>query len=293
MANSSTYEIVLDEIFALQAIFCNNGEFVLHSPLALLSETNSGTDSSFCFSVNLKCSSNKSNEERNSEPVQIVVPLEFSVVLLAGYPDILPQFSLSSAQARRRDLDVLKTRLTNYMETLPDGPKILEMAMWLQEQSCACLTAPSATQYDTKFQHSQAPASRTILLIKLDHMRNSTRYIKTITHWIEELDIGGVMFFSGRLILLLVEGDSGDVEEYLRRHKTCNVDVDSSGNPCKERMMRIITQEQFSGTRYFGQIIILYVFVCRGWGGGGGWRCAAHFTYMYMYESLTCFQSKS
>ncbi|KAL9951934.1 hypothetical protein ACROYT_G044690 [Oculina patagonica] len=40
------------------------------------------------------------------------------------------------------------------------------------------------------------------------------------------------------------KGETDNVREYLRRHKTCNVDVDSSGKPCKERMINVLVQEK-------------------------------------------------
>lgn len=86
--------------------------------------------------------------------------------------------------------------------------------------------------------------SKFILLLKLDHMRNKSRYIRTIARWVDELKLSGRIFFAGYLIFLLLTGAAESVKEYLRRHKTCNVDVDSSGKPCKEKMMNILMHEQ-------------------------------------------------
>ena len=75
-------------------------------------------------------------------------------------------------------------------------------------------------------------------------MRNKSRYTRTIARWVDELKLSGRIFFAGYLIFLLLTGTAESVKEYLRRHKTCNVDVDSSGKPCKEKMMNILMHEQ-------------------------------------------------
>lgn len=241
MASRSESEIVLNEISALQAIFCNNGEFLLHSPLNL--ERN---DATHYFSLNLKCVSEDENLIENKS-----VSLKVTVSLPQGYPDVLPRVSLSSAQATRNTLNELHVRLNAFVSTLPEGPKVLQIATWLQEQRINNLKTDSTSTSSIKQQGKigSDETQRTRLLVKLDHVRNRTRYLKTITQWVEELRIAGKMFFSGRLILLFVEGEAGSVSEYLHRHKTCKVDIDSAGKPCKERMMNIIIQEKSPGSR--------------------------------------------
>ena len=41
-----------------------------------------------------------------------------------------------------------------------------------------------------------------------------------------------------------MSGTEGSIKEYLKRHRTCNVDVDTSGRPCKERMMNHVGIEE-------------------------------------------------
>ena len=65
-----------------------------------------------------------------------------------------------------------------------------------------------------------------------------------MTRWTEELKLSGRVLFVGHLIFILLTGVAEDIKEYLRRHKSYNIDVDSSGKPCKERMMTVLAQEQ-------------------------------------------------
>ncbi|GLI59907.1 hypothetical protein VaNZ11_001949 [Volvox africanus] len=82
-----------------------------------------------------------------------------------------------------------------------------------------------------------------VLLLRLDHMHNRALYGRTIGSWIRELRLTGRLIFQGSLILVLLEGDSRALREYLVRHRTESVDVDSRGRKCQERMMDVIVQQ--------------------------------------------------
>ncbi|GFR49064.1 hypothetical protein Agub_g11090, partial [Astrephomene gubernaculifera] len=81
-----------------------------------------------------------------------------------------------------------------------------------------------------------------VLLLKLDHMHSRALYVRTITAWARELRLTGRLIFQGNLILVLLEGEADAVRQYLVRHRTENVDVDSRGRKCKERMLQVIVQ---------------------------------------------------
>ena len=75
-------------------------------------------------------------------------------------------------------------------------------------------------------------------------MRSKSKYTKILKSWMVEFNINGFLVFYGRLILMIVEGQSESVRTYLVRHRTVNVDVDSSGQPCKERLMTCLWDEK-------------------------------------------------
>ena len=55
------------------------------------------------------------------------------------------------------------------------------------------------------------------------------RYLKTICTWTFELGLCGCVILCGRVIMIVLGGDRQDILQYLRLHRTTNVDVDSNG----------------------------------------------------------------
>jgi hypothetical protein len=76
-------------------------------------------------------------------------------------------------------------------------------------------------------------------------MRAKSNYIRILRSWMDELGINGFLVFCGMWILMIVEGRCESIRTYLVRHRTVNIDVDSRGQPCKERLMtRLCNDEQ-------------------------------------------------
>ena len=238
-----SYEAILEEIEALQSIFCNPEEFVLISSPDFESSCDPVS-----FKINLKCNYDDPEEGKGGATKSSTCgfSVEMNVILPPHYPVALPQISLSCTEITKGNLQVLRGELSEYAGSLSEGPKIMELAMWIQQQAYRYRSMPSfSTSVERKDQPKEENnTSRSLVLLVLDHMRNRTRYVKFLSSWAQELDIKGFLFFTGHLILLLLEGVHGDVKEYLRRHKSCNVDVDSSGKPCKEKMMTVLTLEE-------------------------------------------------
>ena len=86
--------------------------------------------------------------------------------------------------------------------------------------------------------YCQLPLTSAVL--NLDHMRSKNKYMKTLSKWTEELKLTSNVIFFGKIILIALVGEPDDIKEYLKRLRTCNVDVASSGRPCKERMMKVL-----------------------------------------------------
>merc|ERR1712059_137808 len=80
-----------------------------------------------------------------------------------------------------------------------------------------------------------------LLVVKVDHMRNVTEYVRTLEGWTISLNLHGFLVFSkDKGIIFLLEGDKGRIGQFLINWKTVNIDVDSRGRPCKERMMQLV-----------------------------------------------------
>eukprot|EP00887_Chlorella_sp_A99_P003627 scaffold7.g3627.t1 len=93
-----------------------------------------------------------------------------------------------------------------------------------------------------------------VALLRLDHMRDRAGYSRLIRGWAGELGLSGRLLFLGSggsaVILLLLEGPAAALREYLVRHRTQNVDVDSKGRPCRERMMSVVCEEARTGRSF-------------------------------------------
>ncbi len=90
-----------------------------------------------------------------------------------------------------------------------------------------------------------------ICVVKLDHMRSEDKYIKLLNSWARTLGIYGKLLkiTSSQNIYVVLFGCREDLSEYIRRWKTYNVDVDSRGRPCKERMMHFLCREEIDVAR--------------------------------------------
>ena len=234
---------VLDEILALKSIFCNPGEFHFINPSCL--EALEASRGPISFKIGVKCTadqqSNDATKSLEKTPLSSVV--EITIILPLDYPQTSPEISLSCADISKKGLPSLRNKLKQYIENMHsancDEPMIMNIVMWLQENASLFFDKP---ELDNTLNCSSLGDS--ILLLKLDHMRNKTRYIKTITRWIDELNLNGRLFFANHLIFILLTGETSNVREYLRRQKTCNVDVDSCRKPCKEKMINVLLQEE-------------------------------------------------
>ena len=86
--------------------------------------------------------------------------------------------------------------------------------------------------------------SSEIIVVKIDHMRNSSAYVKTLKSWTEMFSLRSVLFVSrDRGLILLSEGRREDLNKLVIAWKTENVDVDSKGKPCKEKMLQVLLRE--------------------------------------------------
>lgn len=229
---------VLDEILALKSIFCSPGEFHFINPSCL--EALEASRGPISFKIGVKCTADQWSNDAAKSPLSSLV--EMTMVLPLDYPQTLPEISLSCADISKKGLSSLRNKLKEYVENIHSSnsePMIMNMAMWLQENASLFFDKP---ELGNTFNCSSSDDS--ILLLKLDHMRNKTRYIKTLTRWIDELNLNGRLFFANYLIFILLTGETSSIREYLRRHKTCNIDVDSCRKPCKEKMINVLVQEE-------------------------------------------------
>ena len=79
-------------------------------------------------------------------------------------------------------------------------------------------------------------------VVWLDHIRSTKRYYKFFEDCSKSLCLFMHLLHHDSLIYLIVQGTKSSVQEYLKLHRTSLVDIDSSGKPCKEKMLQVIEQ---------------------------------------------------
>ena len=91
-----------------------------------------------------------------------------------------------------------------------------------------------------------------LMIVKIDHMRKSGPYLKTLENWSNQFALTSLFVISkDQGLILLVEGDKCNISKFLLQWKTTNIDVDSHGKPCKEKMMQILLREKHGNSDYY------------------------------------------
>jgi hypothetical protein len=234
-SNIKNIELIEEEIEALEAIFCGEGEFIIHSNVEggifVQSET-------LNITIDLKIKCLACSTVKNQD----ICTIQMTVCITREYPDTLPNVSLLSTHFKKKEIIQFRDNLLSYAKTLPHEPIILDMALWLQENAPHTSSESTTSENENK----KKGVKNELVILRLDHMRNRTCYLKTLSGWTKDLDIRMIVFFAHKVILIIFEGQSENVKEFLRRFRSCNIDVDCSGKPCKEKMMTIVAQIQRS-----------------------------------------------
>ena len=239
---------VLEEIEILRSIFCQNGEFDLHSDLECIKEENE--QFSITYSVNIEGQASQFHGEQaavggDDEPRRPddQWSLVLTVTVNEKYPRELECFSLNSTILTKKIIEELKEELHRFItENLVNGDEevfMMRVVDWIKENVNDAHVA-SGMEGSAFSKGKEEEIKYKSVVIKLDHMRSKQKYTKLIMGWMVELALHGRVIFYKRMIWIIISGRICDVKEYIKRHKTCNVDVDSSGQPCKERMMNIV-----------------------------------------------------
>jgi hypothetical protein len=95
-------------------------------------------------------------------------------------------------------------------------------------------------------QSAEEDSILTTSVILLDHMHSIRRYHGNLSKWTVDLNMSGLLLTtrvgtntdaSGKaMIILQTRHDEDSIGEFVKLLRTSNVDIDSRGKPCKERM---------------------------------------------------------
>lgn len=246
----SWIEQQVEEVDALQAIFDGDAEFELLTPKCLetlrdLLEKSGDASERFDVSGEEALSFSLSVLCKTAEGAEVMVRVTFR--LPQGYPPALPALSVTSSALSRRLTVALREELLEAAKKL-QGPMVMDLVMHLRE-FVSSVNSTAVVAGDTDGIVKKEVESWRRCLLRVDHMHARQRYCKTILSWCNELGLKGRLLFQGRFILILLEGRASDVQEYLTRHRTRPVDVDSAGRTCKERMLSVLYDSPADGTR--------------------------------------------
>ena len=121
-------------------------------------------------------------------------------------------------------MDICNEAVLRINEIMPVTPK----------EGCNQILNPSNDVSDQTF----------VCIIQLEHMRDKKNYIKTIERWCRELEIRGHIIFYGKLkVFLVLLGSEKSLKSFQQQLKTNNVDIDSRGRPCKEKLSTVLCCE--------------------------------------------------
>ena len=226
-------QLISDEIKVLDSIFCDKDEFLVDGSRIHIDTESScrnlveGKIEHLHLSVKILC-------ERTE--------MRLNVSLDKDYPSSLPEISILSSQLTRKKTFEIQELLKGYTKELLTAfsePIVLKLIEWLREKIPEiCLT----TEIEVTRKSTVNDDKLHIYVLKFDHMRSRKKYLKTISKWIKEFNLNGFILFWEKTIIEIIEGFKSDINKYLKRLRTCTVDVDSAGKVCKERMMDVLCE---------------------------------------------------
>ncbi|NP_957050.1 RWD domain-containing protein 3 [Danio rerio] len=206
-----------DELSVLSAIYCEQGEF------EVLEES---PEKGVVFRVHTLIDNNEKT------------PLDIIFHISPEYPNTPPDISISSNHLSRRQCHDLRRSLLDTAQSLPAEPMVHGLMLWLQENFSDLIKTSSCHSAEVRPETTEETWTA---LLHLDHMRSKAKYIKLIEKWTLELRLTGRLF-TGKLILILLQGTKENIKQYIHLLKSVKVDVDSSGKRCKEKMMSVLCE---------------------------------------------------
>ena len=155
------------------------------------------------------------------------------------YPRTYPQISVSAEFLTRNQNQVFANELTDFVVNLDEcDQKLLAVLEFAKEKY-------ESIRIDHEKEFKLVDDQTEIVVVKIDHMRNSSNYVKTLENWTEEFSLTGVLVFSkDKGIVLMLEGEKYGISKFIQNWKSVNIDVDSRGRPCKEKMIQFLYRKE-------------------------------------------------
>eukprot|EP00730_Choanoeca_flexa_P013964 TRINITY_DN5922_c0_g1_i1.p1 TRINITY_DN5922_c0_g1~~TRINITY_DN5922_c0_g1_i1.p1 ORF type:complete len:254 (+),score=16.94 TRINITY_DN5922_c0_g1_i1:88-849(+) len=142
-------------------------------------------------------------------------------------------------QLRQDALAVVEETLADDIGDTPITAVVMALMTWLSERVVETSTASEAGSQDEASNALSLPSNHG-MLIHLDHMRDAKRYTQRIRDAVLTHDLAGRLLIQGRWIFIFLSGSRDGCHGFLQWLRTAKVDVNSKGQPCKERMATVL-----------------------------------------------------
>jgi len=203
-----------EELSLISAMYSNSKEFVY--------DKNSSAEN-LCFLMNI-----------NVEDIK----LSFSCRITDGYPLTVPTVCIHFPSLQKSKNSELQKDLHHFLlaNELIGQPLLCILIDWLKDNisNYLCIKPETSTN------NIKVKSKYSTCVLQLDHMRSKSRYIKHLQLFAKELDVCGYVIFITKHIYIILQGLNDSIKEFIVKLKTQKVDLDSSGHPCKERMLKVL-----------------------------------------------------
>jgi len=168
------------------------------------------------------------------------------------YPLSAPSVSIHALECAgftRKESTRIATELTMQAATMIGSPMLYQLCQIAKESVELLLgTVLSTSDAAVVDESNIAPSVATI--IEINHMRDQSRYVKNLSSWAEELHVElKVLHLKFRKLdnhWIIVIGNEKRVKTFKKYLRTRNVDIDSKGRPCKERLLKDVATKNMN-----------------------------------------------
>ena len=105
----------------------------------------------------------------------------------------------------------LYSDLRESVNSMLGHPFLINIALWLQENIANYIPTDSLAK-PRNSPIEESPEDSEFVLLKLDHMRDKKRYVKTVVKWMLDLNLTGYLMFHGKLILIIAQGNHKNIK---------------------------------------------------------------------------------
>ena len=139
---------------------------------------------------------------------------------------------------------------TTFLNLIFSGSPMLYQLCQIAKESVELLLGTVLSTSDAAVVDESNIAPSVATLVEINHMRDQSRYVKNLSSWAEELHVElKVLHLKFRKLdnhWIIVIGNEKRVKIFKKYLRTRNVDIDSKGRPCKERLVKDVASKNMN-----------------------------------------------